>query len=167
MGQEAEPVPLKSVHLDLEQWILTLEGSDGRTIRFSPLEAWNQLLTKAQTPLPAQEIEPVQPPESKENSTITVSGKLKTQPRFGSPDSRGRPTATARLAYHQEGNQEAQSYFATFHGGTREIALKLPVDSQITVLGYARPTREADRLDAFSVMRILKYPGQQPKGNAT
>src|SRR5438270_514408 len=108
MGQEGEPVPLKSVHLNLEQWILTLEGSDGRAIRFSPVEAWHLLLFQAQTPPPARENEPEQTPDSTEKpGTIVISGKLKTQPRFGSPDSRGRPTATARLAYHQEGNSEA------------------------------------------------------------
>ena len=168
MGSESEPVPLKSVCLDLEGWILTLEGIDGRAIRFSPVEAWHQLLSQAQAPLPAaRAIEPEQSTEAKEApGTTTISGKLKTQPKEGSPDGRGKPTATARLAYHQEGNPEAQFYYATFHGGTRPIALSLPTDSAITVMGYHRPAREADRLDSFSVvMRILKYPGQPPKGN--
>src|SRR4051794_15736816 len=165
MGQENEPVPLKSVHLDLEQWMLTLEGTDGRAIRFSPLEAWHQFLTQAQTPLPAPEAEPEPPAESQENPTTTVSGRLKTKPGIGSPDSRGRPTATARLAYHQEGNPDAQFYYCTSHGGTRDIALKLDANAPIAVLGYARPSTLPGRLDAFSVMRIIKYPGQPPKGN--
>ena len=63
MGQEAEPVPLKSVHLDLEDWTLTLEGTDGRAIRFSPLEALHQLLAKAQTPPPARGIESCASPQ--------------------------------------------------------------------------------------------------------
>src|SRR6185436_11349562 len=98
MGQEAEPIPLKSVHLDLEAWTLTVEGTDGRAIRFSPLEALHQLLAKAQTPPPARATESPPLPEAKENpGTIAVSGKLKTQPKEGAPDARGRPTATARL----------------------------------------------------------------------
>src|SRR5438105_3707986 len=118
MGQEAEPVPLKSIHVDVAEWNITLEGTDGRAIRFSPLEAWHQLLSQAQTPLPAREIKPEKPQESKENpGTVTISGKLKTQPKEGSPDNRGRPTATARLAYHQEGQNEAQFCFCSFHGG--------------------------------------------------
>src|SRR3954452_21521976 len=98
MGSESEPVPLRSIHVDLEQWILTLEGTDGRAIRFSPLEVWLQFLAQAQTSLPAPEAEPEPPSESQENPTTTVSGKLKTKPAIASPDSRGRPTATARLA---------------------------------------------------------------------
>src|SRR5215210_3975517 len=104
MKQESEPVPLKSVHLDLVDWVLTLEGADGRAIRFSPIEALHQLLSKAQLPPPASASEAEQPAESKENPTSTISGKLKTQPKEGLADSRGRPTATARLAYHQEGH---------------------------------------------------------------
>src|SRR5688500_18769653 len=103
MGSEHQPVLLKSIHLDLEDWVFTLEGTDGRAIRFSPLEALQQLLTKAHSPLPAPAQAAENPKESKETpGTTTVSGKLKTQPKDGSPDSKGRPTATARLAYHQD-----------------------------------------------------------------
>src|SRR5438067_52586 len=117
MGSEQQPVPLKSIHLDLEEWTFTLEGTDGRAIRFSPQEALQRFLSKAHSPLPAREIEPGQSPESKETQgTITISGKLKTQPKEGSPDKRGRPTATARLAYHQEGKNEAQLCYCSFHG---------------------------------------------------
>jgi hypothetical protein len=166
MAQESEPVPLKSINIDVVEGTIILEGTDGRAIRFTPMEALQQLLNKANTPLPAPSQEPETTAESKETTgTITVSGKLKTQPKEGSPDRRGRPTATARLAYHQEGHKDAQFYFCTFHGGTRDIALTLPVESPISVLGYARPAKEEGRLDEFSVMRILKYPGQQPKRN--
>ena len=179
MGQESEPTPAKSIHIDLENWHITLTDIDGRAIRFSPLEAWYHCLAKAQTSLPLEaltlapvqepELEPESPPAAETqpmgNPTTTISGKLKTQPKEGNPDRRGRPTAVARLAYHQDGQNEAQFYFCTFHGGTRPIALSLPIEAPITILGYPHPApvEDEDRLDTFSVMRILKYPGQSAK----
>jgi hypothetical protein len=49
-------------------------------------------------------------------------------------------------------------YFATFHGGSREIALRLPEQAPISVLGYPHPAKDPDSLDTFSVMRITTYP---------
>src|SRR5688572_3136918 len=109
MGSESAPVPLRSIHLDLEEWIFTLEGTDGRAIRFSPVQALQQLLTKAHSPLPPPAQAAERPNEGAKEApgTVTVSRNLKTQPREGTPDRQGKPTATARLAYHQEGAKEA------------------------------------------------------------
>ena len=39
---------------------------------------------------------------------VVLTGRIKSRPRQGNPDSRGRPTAWARFAAHQEGRETAQ-----------------------------------------------------------
>src|SRR5215208_1079319 len=121
MGQEQQPSPLRHIHVDLESWSVILEGADGRAISFNPRD----LLAQLATSLPSSESPTLEAPvtETQERQQqVYLTGKLKTKPKEGNPDSRGRPTATARLAVHEEGIPYAKMYFATFHGGSREIA---------------------------------------------
>ena len=145
---ETSPIKLRLIQMDLKQRSLLLVAEDYSATRlilssegilYETFVASTTSLTHPLTERSVEKLAAEAQPTRDKDSTVTVTGRLKTQPKEGSPDSRGRPTATARLAYHQEGSPEAQFYFATFHGGTREIALKLPVDAPITVLGYARP----------------------------
>jgi len=103
-------------------------------------------------------------PREKE-PTITVTGRLKTEPREGRPDSRGNPTAWARLTAHEEGREDAHLYSATFHRHTAKIALGLEREAQITVQGYAHLSEDpgAKRLDTISVVNILNYSGKPAK----
>jgi hypothetical protein len=101
-------------------------------------------------------------PAKEREKTITLSGKLKSQPKPGKADRSGKPTAYADFAAHVEGEKDAHYYKATFHRHTRGIALKLPVEAQITVTGYPHPSNSARRTDTFSVMNIVDYPGKPP-----
>jgi hypothetical protein len=92
--------------------------------------------------------------------TITLSGKLKSQPKPGKPDRSGKPTAYADFAAHVTGEETAHDYVATFHRHTRQIALTLAKEAQITVNGYPHPSSSEKRKDTFSVVNIVEYPGR-------
>jgi hypothetical protein len=114
-----------------------------------------------------QVIEPVSPaPRSdaakEKEKTITLSGKLKSQPKPGKPDRSGKPTAYADFAAHVDGEEKAHYYVATFHRHTRDIAAKLPTEAPITVTGYPHPSKSPKRKDTFSVVNIVAYPGKPP-----
>jgi hypothetical protein len=94
--------------------------------------------------------------------TITLSGKLKSKPQPGKNDRSNNPTAYANFAAHVEGEKAAHDYVATFHRHTRGIALKLPVEAQITVTDYPHPSDTPKRKDTFSVVNIVDYPGKPP-----
>jgi hypothetical protein len=94
--------------------------------------------------------------------TVTLSGKLKSKPQPGKNDRSNKPTAYADFAAHVEGEKDAHDYVATFHRHTRGIALKLPVEAQITVTGYPHPSDSPRRKDTFSVLNIVDYPGKPP-----
>jgi hypothetical protein len=51
--------------------------------------------------------------------TVTLTGKLKSQPKPGRNDRSGNPTAYADFAAHVEGEEKAHYYKATFHRYTR------------------------------------------------
>jgi hypothetical protein len=119
------------------------------------------------SPFDEEREEPVSPTsasdETKEREkTATLTGKLKSKPKPGRNDRSGKPTAYADFAAHVEGEKDAHYYKATFHRQTRDIALKLPVEAQITVTGYPHPSNSARRKDTFSVMNIVDYPGKPP-----
>jgi hypothetical protein len=94
--------------------------------------------------------------------TITLSGKLKSQPKPGKPDRSGKPTAFADFAAHVEGEKSTHDYVAAFHRYTEDIALKLAKEAQITVNGYPHPSNSTKRKDTFSVANIVDYPGKPP-----
>jgi hypothetical protein len=128
-----------------------------------------QTLPAGAEPVPVA-IEPV-PPASpatasdgakEREKTITLSGKLKSQPKPGKLDRSGKPTAYADFAAHVKGEKEAHYYVATFHRHTRNIASKLPKEAQITVMGYPHPSKSPKHKDTFSVVNIVEYPGKPP-----
>jgi hypothetical protein len=176
MSRENEPTPrfLKSLHVDLDAKQLTLEATDQSATRLTlaPEGILYEYLPSSPV-LPAAGHEPLLAAASPEVAAplapekerpITVSGKLKSAPREGRPDSADHPTAWARFAAHEEaadGQSRAHLYLATFHGETRSIALRLGADTPLEVRGFPRPTREAGKLDGLSVVDILRI-GQQP-----
>src|SRR5215207_8622801 len=106
MGQEQQPSPLRHIHVDLENWSVILEGADGRAISFNPNLLLQKLLSPTPTDLPPASAEDSsQAPEK--SPTITLAGKLKSQPKEGRPDGSGLPTAWARFAAHEEGSSQA------------------------------------------------------------
>jgi hypothetical protein len=113
---------------------------------------------------PETPVSPASPSDTakEREKTITLSGKLKSQPKPGKADRSGKSTAYADFAAHVEGEKDAHYYIATFHRHTRGIALKLPKEAQITVNGYPHPSNSARRKDTFSVVNILDYPGKPP-----
>lgn len=162
------------IHIDLDERSLTVETADDRATRliFTPTGVLYQLLNVAGVAaqpargLPAQgEQAPTASDKSSEREpTTVVSGRLKTTPKIGEPDRAGNPTAWARLAAHQEGEQDAHMYSCTFHRHTAKIALSLQAGAQVTVEGYAHPSKREGRMDTFSVINILRYPGKPEKG---
>jgi hypothetical protein len=99
--------------------------------------------------------------------TVTLSGKLTSQPKPGKVDRSGKPTAYADFAAHVEGEKGAHDYVATFHRHTRQIALKLPKDAQITVNGYPHPNNSPSAripflLSTSSIIQGSRQPN--PRG---
>src|SRR5205809_507993 len=104
--------------------------------------------------------------KEKKEAPLTLTGRLKTQPRDGRPDAKGNPTAWARLAVHEEGRDDAHLYSATFHRHTARIALSLTKDAQVTVQGYAHTSDDPRRMDTLSVVNLVAYPGKPDKGTS-
>jgi hypothetical protein len=81
-------------------------------------------------------------------------GTLRSQPKVGLPDGRGRPTAWARFACDGEGRDGARMYSCTFHGETMSKALALAVNTRVIVECYVRPSDDPDRWDSISVFGL-------------
>jgi hypothetical protein len=98
-------------------------------------------------------------------ATTVLTGRLVSKPAEGKPDSRGNPTATALLEVREQGKKKPQHYQVTFHRHTREIALALPMEAEITVEGYPHPVREdtPGQFPTFSVINLPAYPGKVEK----
>ncbi len=96
--------------------------------------------------------------------TVTMSGRLKTAPRPGRPDRSGNATTYARFAAHVDGEDDAHDYVATFHRHTAPLALRLRKEDQITVEGYPHQSSGERRLDTFSVVNLVRYPGVPESG---
>ena len=170
--QDCSGIPLTGVYIDLKNRSIELEDDQGVVARLTFASSGTIFFHPAagiQSPgSPAAEAQ--QPGKTTEplekEQTVTLTGRLKTQPKEGKPDSRGNPTAYARLAAHQEGQDEAHVYLATFHRHATPIALSLPKDAQVTVTGYPHPSNDPSgkRMDTFSVINLVSYPGKQEKG---
>jgi hypothetical protein len=194
MSQEHESRPITGIHINLQDISLTLE-SDGHpvaTLTFSPhgtlsfhpsshtaeIQSGDDTLEEpggsngdaaasGANAEPADAVEDAAAGKSKEKAqTVVVTGRLKSQPQAGRPDRRGKPTAWARFATHEDGNPDAHLYLATFHRHTTRIALSLPQGAPITAEGYAHPADDPSgkRTDTFSIINLLAYPG---KGDST
>ena len=168
---ETGPVSLTAIHIDLKELSITFEAAEDRATRltFSPRGVLYEILRL--DPATRRGVERLvsagaDASQGREKEpTVTVTGRLKSRPREGRPDARGRPTAWARLAVHEEGRPDAHLYSATFHRHTASIALSLPKDAQITVQGYAHTSDDptAKRMDTFSVVNIVNYPGKEER----
>jgi hypothetical protein len=172
MAKEGEEVgiPFTDIHINLTDQTITLKKEDAvvATLLFAgklPAEGIiffpNQPQALSDSPLAEEAETPASHPREKER-TMTLSGKLKSQPKPGKPDRSGKPTAYADFAAHVDGEKDAHYYVATFHRHTRDIALKLPKEAPITVTGYPHPSNLEKRKDTFSVVNVVDYPGKPP-----
>ncbi len=177
MPQEAEkPVILvRSLHLDLEVKSLTVHTTDESTTRFTIAPQgviFEHLPGASDRGSSTPQASPAQQPESaaaERERAITMTGKLKSMPREGRPDSANHPTAWGRFAAHEEtpeGVSRAHLYLATFHGETRAIALRLGIGTQLEVKGFPRPAQQQGKLDGFSVVDIVRI-GEPPPQRST
>ena len=102
--------------------------------------------------------------ESKEEEHVIFTGKLKTKPKEGRRTTKGKPTAWAIFAAHDEEQEEAKIYSTSFTDSARAIALSLSQDAQITVKGYPPiPATEEGRRDRLHVFAILNHPNKRQK----
>jgi hypothetical protein len=172
--EEGAGIPFTDIHINLtdQTVILKKEEEVVATLVFAgklPPEGVIFFPSQLYT-LPAgaesvpQAIEPISPasPAKEKEKTATLTGKLKSKPQSGRNDRSGKPTAYADFAAHVEGEEQAHYYKATFHRNTRNIALKLPAEAQITVFGYPHPRNSPRSRDTFSVVNIVDYPGKPP-----
>jgi hypothetical protein len=96
----------------------------------------------------------------KKSLTLTFTGKVKGDVRQGRPDAKGNPTAWARLAVHQDREDQAKVLSTTFHRAAADIALTLKQEDQITAQGYLRPSDDPTKMDRFSVFHVIDYPSK-------
>lgn len=161
---------LRRVVIDFHAGTIDLEGEDGGCYRFNVVRETvvsveptpgNELPSAAQNDVPSPahaadaQAAPQPTADSSGQKTMRLAGRLKSAPRVGRPDSRGRPTAWAKLACHEEGRDSAKMYSATFHGGTTNKALTLEAESHVVVEGYVRVSDDSKRMDAISVFKII------------
>ena len=101
--------------------------------------------------------------EDKEDEQyVTFTGKLKTKPKEGRRTTKGKPTAWAIFAAHDEEQEEAKIYSTSFTESARTIALNLSQDAQITVKGYLPiPATEEVIRDRLHVFAILNHPNKR------
>ena len=180
MNKEIEPneVPLSGMHIDFRERSITFEVNEVPVarLRFAPegvvlyqaltprnpteeAGAAADVLPSSPAPLPLVEEPPAVARPEKEK-TVTLTGRLKSTPKEGRPDRSGKPTAWARFAAHEEGDDEPHQYLATFHRHTADIALSLKAGAQLTAEGYVHATDDPKRLATFSVFRLHQYPGK-------
>lgn len=162
-------LPLTGIQIDLKERSITFTTEDQATrLLLTPQGILYQLVRR--TAIAERSVQKLVADDtqaesdatisSEKDPTVTLSGKLKSKPRQGRADGQGNPTAWARFAAHEPGTEEAHFYLATFHRHTAEIALKLLPDAALTVQGYPHPSQHKDRLDTFSVVNIVRYPGK-------
>jgi hypothetical protein len=143
---ERTGIPFTDIHINLTDQTITLKKEDEvvATLVFEgklpaagviffgknqPALLDNPFADDVETPVsPAP---PVSEAAKEKEKTITLSGKLKSQPKPGRNDRSGNPTAYADFAAHVEGEEKAHYYKATFHRDTRGIALKLPKEARL------------------------------------
>lgn len=171
-------VTVDAIRIDFRDRSITFEGRQGALARLVLSDAV-YLQTPTESPpegliLPDEEDSGFQvledetstaegpAPVAEKEQPVVLSGRLKSQPREGRPDSQGHPTAWARLAVHEDDRPDAHLYSATFHRGSARIALRLAAEAPITVQGYPHLSNDppTGRLDTLSIFRVLDYPGK-------
>lgn len=180
--QDHPGIPLSGIHLDLTEHSITFEADHKPIAKvvFSSgtlyFQTTSQSLPEGSVAAessttgalaPTEESTPSEDSPTIEvrerESTIVLSGRLKSKPREGRPDGRGNPTAWARLAAHEDGEEKAHLYSTTFHRHTAKIAMGLDFNAPITVEGYRHVYDDAQRMDTLSVINFLSYPGKPEK----
>jgi hypothetical protein len=175
MTREAERagIPFTDIHINLTDQAITLKKEDevvatlvfeGKLPAAGVIFFGSQPQALSDSPFDAEAETPASPASTvkEREKTATLTGRLKSKPQPGKNDRSGKPTAYADFAAHVEGEEKAHYYKATFHRRTRDIALKLPVEAQITVFGYPHPRQSERSTDTFSVVNIVEYPGKLP-----
>ncbi len=152
-------MPLTAIHINFEEHRIELEDSHGTvtSLSFPPL---GTISYHPGSSSPSEGPDDAPPGEPERERTVTLSGRLTTKPRQGRQDRSGNPTAYARFAAHDPERQGSHDYVATFHRHTVKIALDLPKDAQITVEGYPHQSGSEKRMDTFSVINIVNWPGK-------
>ena len=168
--QKGRGIPITAIHIDLkarcitfaaeEQTVAKLTLAPEGVIFFQPGHKLEHVEALPATIDPGQPVPEAESGVKETELRATVTGRLKVKPRPGRPDRSGKPTAFARFAAHEEGQDKAHDYIATFHRHTTRIALGLAKDAQITVDGYPHPSTSEKRLDTLSVINIVNYPGK-------
>jgi hypothetical protein len=179
---EAVGIPFTDIHINLTDQTITLKKEEevvatlvfeGKLPAAGVIFFGNQQQALPDSPFDSEAEVSVSPTSAsgsltssdaakEQEKTVTLTGKLKSLPKAGKPDRSGKPTAYADFAAHVDGEEQAHYYKATFHRRTRDIALKLPVEAQITVFGYPHPRQSERSTDTFSVVNIVDYPGKPP-----
>jgi hypothetical protein len=153
---------LRRLVIDFHAGTIEIEGADGSCYRLKV--APDSVASGGPLTTDVPPLETTAPPaaESGTQRMVRLVGRLKSTPREGRPDGRGRPTAWAKLAVHEEGRDSARMHSATFHAATTNKVLALPVDAQIIVEGYVRPSDDPRRMDALSVFTLMVPTANQP-----
>lgn len=164
--QEGQGVPLTSIHINLTDRSIEFESEQGAVARLTFASSGviffhpgPQTIDQGPEVIASPEL-PGIPETSEKERTMTLSGKLLTKPKEGRKDRSNKPTSYARFAAHEEGEESAHIFLATFHRHTARIALGLPRGAQVTVEGYPHPSDNPKRMDTFSVVNIPHYPGR-------
>jgi hypothetical protein len=163
--ESRQEVQVTDIHVDLLERSITF-GAKGETVASIRLASQGVIFATRPRTTEVSASVPSHPEASTEDKDkpkpTTLQGKLKSKPREGRPDSRGKPTAWARFAAHDESDDAAHMYSATFHRHTADIALSLEKDVPLTVQGYPHETDNPDskRMGTLSVINVLDYPGK-------
>src|SRR5438105_1102657 len=106
---------LRLIQLDLKQRSILIVAEDYSATRLTLLaegisyETFSAATTPVTQSISERSVEKLtseaQPAMEKE-PTVTLTGRLKTQPKEGRPDTKGNPTSWARLAVHEEGRED-------------------------------------------------------------
>jgi hypothetical protein len=172
--EEGSGIRFTDIHINLKEQTIVLRKEDEvvATLIFEgklPAEGViffpSQPQALSDSPFDEEGESPVSPTTASDaakerENTATLTGRLKSKPQPGKTDRSGKPTAYADFAAHVEGEKDAHYYKATFHRNTRNIALELPAEAQITVFGYPHPRNSPRSTDTFSVVNIVDYPGK-------
>ena len=165
MSREQEhpsKLPLKGIYINVRERAIEFEDDHGTVARI--VFTGETVLVEGQplTLVPSAEPQPATAALREQEPTVTLAGTLLTAPRAGKPDRRGNPTAWARFAAAEAGQDAARVYGATFYRATVPIALSLAEGSPLTVAGYARTRVEASskRVDTLAVVHLVSYPGK-------
>jgi hypothetical protein len=147
--------PLRSLRIDFTAGVLILEAETGATLTFALGSSLSITTGQGEAPRAETAQAPAEAGAKGKQTTQQLTGKLKSKPKAGRPDSQGKPTVWAKFAAHIEGEPEAHMFSTTFHRASAEQALKFEKDERITVQGYIRPSQEPGRMDMLSVFAIL------------